>query len=115
MPPLVLLLLATDDPDALIASARARIAAEHRCDYTSTTDVTVCGMRGADRFRVPLVAYDPGDPAHEGVPAERERLLHRTTPVQDLGPFQVGGGMAGVSVSSGAGRTAVTGVRPLAP
>ena len=33
---------------------------------------------------------------------ERTRLLARTTPVKDLSPFQVGGGMAGVTMDTNA-------------
>lgn len=114
--PLALLLAQLAAPD-LVAAARARTAAETRCPETNTTDVTVCGLRRADRFRVPYVVVDLGDPAHEGVPAERERLLRRTTPVQDMGPFLVGGGMVGVSMAVGDGKSGarIAGLRPPAP
>ena len=114
--PLALVLAQLAAPD-LVSAARARTAADTRCPETNTTDVTVCGLRRADRFRVPFVVVDPGDPAHEGVPAERERLLHRTTPIQDMGPFLVGGGMIGVGVTVGNGKSGaqVAGLRPPAP
>lgn len=100
MGPLSLILLLADDP--LIASAKARISVEQHCvPSASETDVTVCGLRNADRFRVPFVVHDPGDPAHEGVRAERTRLLHQTSPLQELSPFQVGDGMAGVTATMG--------------
>jgi hypothetical protein len=96
----MLLSILIEDP--LIATAKARMAAEQPCVQSADeTDITVCGMRTADRFRVPFVVHDPGDPAHETVSAERTRLLHRTSPLDDLGPFQVGGGMAGVSMTVG--------------
>ena len=80
------------------------------------TDITICGRRAADRFRVPLVVTDPGDRRNEAVPVERERLLHRTNPVQDLSTFLVGGGMAGVSTTvGGSGEVRVVGQRKLAP
>lgn len=100
----------------LVEAARARLAAERRCAVDpDTTDVTVCGMRRADRFRVPLVVRDPGDPRHQAVMAERKRLLARTTPLQEKSPFLVGGGMAGVTMTTGAGGTRLEGVRGLAP
>jgi hypothetical protein len=101
MIPLLLLLLAGAD-DAM-ATYRARTSVEHRCVITpDTTDVTVCGRRQADRFRVPFVGGDNGNRVDD-VPFERAAMLHRTTPIDDLSPFLVGGGMAGVSVSTRGG------------
>ncbi len=88
---------------------------EKPCNHArTTTDVTVCGKRSADRFRVPFVVHDAGDPKYESVSAERERLLHRTNPTSDLTPFLVGGGMTGVKMSTQGGVTGATD-RPLAP
>lgn len=79
------------------------------------TDITVRGLRGADRFRVPFIVHD-ADPRYESVSAERERLIHRPSPLEQLGPFQVGGGMAGVSASVGSdGSTGGGGYRKPAP
>jgi hypothetical protein len=119
---LVLLLMLVEDPATLIANARAQLAFERRCPDRNTTDVTVCGRRNADRFRVPLKTVAAPDPAvANNVAVERQALLHRTTPIQDLSPFLVGGGLTGVSVStrtgsgSDSGKTSVSGMRPLAP
>ncbi|WP_174278739.1 hypothetical protein [Sphingomonas bacterium] len=116
---LPLLLLLADTPDLL---ARAHdVVAPPRCGVAPAPDptpdeVTVCGARRADRFRVPFTVVDPGDPAHEAVMAERTRLLHRTSPLSDLSLFEVGGGMAGVSITvGGRGTGHVAGWRPLAP
>ncbi|MBI0473915.1 hypothetical protein D9601_00870 [Sphingomonas sp. MA1305] len=88
---------------------------DQKCTYDrDRTDITVCGRRNADRFRVPILVHEPGDPRHETVPAERERLLARSNPVKDLSPFLVGGGMTGVTVSSTGAVTGAT-YRPLAP
>jgi hypothetical protein len=96
----MLLSMVIEDP--LMATAKARMAAEQPCIQSADeTDITVCGMRHADRFRVPFVVHDAGDPKHESVRNERTRLLHRTSPLDDLGPFQVGGGMAGVTMTVG--------------
>lgn len=109
------LLAQAPDAAAMIDMARRQIAGR-RCVYDSAaTDVTVCGLRHADRYRVPFVVHDPGDPRHEGVPAERVRLLHRTTPLDDLTPFLVGGGMAGVGMTVGADGARAAGLRKLAP
>ena len=99
----------------LIARATALTSAERRCAAVAdSTDITVCGLRRADRYRVPLVVNDPGDPRHEGVAAERDRLLHRTTPIEDMSPFLVGGGMVGVSAGIDTATGAVS-QRKLAP
>lgn len=100
----LLLLAAGQDQATLLAHARSLTAAERACEISRTsTDITVCGRRDADRFRVPFITHDGGDPRYESVAAERERLLHRTNPVEDLSPFLVGGGMTGVTVSSSSG------------
>ena len=106
------LLALAADPAALAAAARARTAAARRCPRAASTDVTVCGLREADRFRVPLV--DRG--GRDDVAAQRAAMLRRPSPVEQLSPFLVGGGMAGVSVGTtfGAGGSAAY-VRPLAP
>lgn len=96
----MLLSMVIEDP--LMATAKARTAAEQPCIQSADeTDITVCGMRSADRFRVPFVVHDAGDPRYESVHNERTRLLHRTSPLDDLSPFQVGGGMAGVTMTVG--------------
>lgn len=107
---LAVLLLLSGVDDAM-DSYRQKTAADSRCVVdANATDVTVCGMRRADRFRVPFVAPAPGDPAIQDVPAERERMLYRRSPVQELSPFLVGGGLAGAHFSTrsgfGAGQTA---------
>lgn len=104
--------------DTLVARAHTLTAAEQRCRTDpNSTDVTVCGLRGADRFRVPLLVRNPSDRRNETVAAERARLLYRPSPLEALSPFQVGGGMAGVSVTVGGGADGVRteGWRPLAP
>ena len=106
--------LPVEDAAALIDRSRTLIAGERCARNPDATDITVCGRRNADRFRVPFVVHDPGDPRHEAVAVERDRLLNRTNPVKDLSPFLVGGGMAGVTMSSRGGLTGATD-RKLAP
>ena len=112
----MLILLLAEATEPALEKARTVLAAERRCVVDpDSTDITVCGMRSADRFRTPFVVRDPGDPRHEGVAAERLRLQYKRTPLQQMGPFQVGGGMVGVTVTAGAGGVKAEGVRPLAP
>lgn len=108
-----LLLIQAVSPSPALPPLRPILDQPCRRDRTST-DVTVCGRRNADRFRVPFVVHEPGDPRHETVPAERERLLARSNPVKDLSPFLVGGGMTGMKWRSTGAVTGATD-RPLAP
>jgi len=114
---IALLLLAAapaEDVAAMVAASRAVIAGDRCKPDRDTTDVTVCGRCRADRFRVPFIVHDEGDPRYEAVIVERDRLLNRTNPVEELSPFLVGGGMAGVTMSTKSGLTGATD-RPLAP
>ncbi len=112
----MLLLAAALSDDAALVRARERLAPEQPCVVDpDTADITVCGRRRADRFRVPFVTTAPGDSHHEGAWAERTRLLHRTSPVEELSPFLVGGGMAGGSVTAGAGGIRTETMRQPAP
>ena len=77
-------------------------------------EITVCGRRMADRWRVPFVGFAPGDPRGESVSGERVRLQHQTTPLQDHGPFLIGGGSVGVHVSTSIGGDGGLKLRPLA-
>ena len=93
---------------------RKETAAGPHCEGAATTgDIIVCGRRRADRYRLPLIEYDAGDPRAEAVPAERERLLARTTNCEEKSIFLVGCGMTGVSVGTGGVR--LGGERPIAP
>ena len=109
------LLFIAQDANDLVARARRIMAIEPRCTADQSSDVVVCGRRRADRFRMPLVEHDPGDPRYEGVPAERARLLARTSALQQRGASLAGGGMAGMRVVTGGRGTQVAGLRPLAP
>ncbi len=96
--------------DMIVARTRRLTSVETHCVYDpNSTDISVCGRRNADRFRVPFEStYEPGDPRHEGVMDERTRLMARSTPLRDLSPFQVGGGHVGVTVETGGRRGAPT-------
>ncbi|MFT3976806.1 MAG: hypothetical protein QM688_06805 [Sphingomonas bacterium] len=101
---LALFLLLEGSADHAMAHYRALTAAEKRCVVdASRTDVTVCGLRGADRFRVPFTDRDAGDRAVPDVPRERSGLVARRAPVEELSPFLVGGGMMGVHASTRSG------------
>ncbi|WP_448659755.1 hypothetical protein ACPVPU_04320 [Sphingomonas sp. CJ99] len=103
------------DADTLLAAHRQRTSARVPCSTTADEGETiVCARRGADRDRVPLITYDMGDPRRPDALGERERLIAQRTPCQEMGPYLVGCGHVGVTVSS---RTGLTGarMRPLAP
>ena len=112
---MIVLLLAAAGADAeALARYRALTAAEARCEARrDSTDVTVCGLREADRFRVPFVLHTPSDPRRETVMAERQRYLARTDHCEEKSLFLVGCGGFGLSATVGGGRSGVE-VRPLA-
>jgi hypothetical protein len=66
----------------------------------AANEITVCGRRDADKYRVPLIIYDAGDPRAEGFWGERERIQHQTTPCEENSTFLVGCGSVGVSIST---------------
>jgi hypothetical protein len=46
-----------------------------RCSTpASGNEIRVCGRRQADRWRVPFVGYEVGDPRSESVEGERKRI-----------------------------------------
>ena len=109
-----LLMLLQSAPDDALVRYREKTAAGPRCAAAADSDeVTVCGWRDADRYRVPLIERDPADPKNEGVPMERERMLARTSNCEEKSIFLIGCGKAGVSVGTGGFHLA--GERALAP
>lgn len=102
------------DAAVLVDTARRLTSAEQRCmQDPDATDITVCGLRRADRFRVPFATVNArGD----NVAEQRATLTHARTPMEDLGPFLVGGGAAGVTATvGGEGGAQFAGMRPPAP
>lgn len=98
----------------IMDNARRMTAAEGRCIVDSdSTDITICGLRQADRFRVPFTGYDAGDPRGETPMAERDRLMAGATVPCGQGAFTTGCGSAGMTVSSSRGVMTGT-ARPLA-
>jgi hypothetical protein len=88
---------------------------EPRCAApTRDTDIIVCGARRADRWRVPFIGYDAGDPRAESVSAERNRLAAAPRVPCGQGAIIANcGSMVGVSVTIASdGRLRE---RPLAP
>jgi hypothetical protein len=102
---------AVDDPKIAAILARhdalTRVAV-HRCSKPADShEIIVCGRRAADRYRLPLiVAYEAGDPKGESFWGERQRIQHQMTPLQEHGPFLLGGGSVGIGVTvSSSGQT----------
>ena len=90
---------------------------EPRCVRPShDSEILVCGARRADRWRVPFVGYDVGDPRGETVEGERKRLA--SEPPRKCGNEWAlrNCGSVGVAttVGFGAGGTDIK-WRPLAP
>lgn len=103
----------------LVDTARRMTSVMQRCvQDPDTTDITVCGLRQADRYRVPLKTAPP---RRDNVAEQRAALTQARTPMQDMGPFLVGGGAAGVKATvgfgpgEGSGATSLAGMRTPAP
>lgn len=98
----------------IMDQARRMTAAEGRCVVDpDSTDITICGLRQADRFRVPFTGYDAGDRRGEAPMAERDRLMAGAALGCGQGAFAVGCGSVGMTVSSSRG-VMTGGTRPLA-
>ncbi|RXD05276.1 hypothetical protein EQZ23_09265 [Sphingomonas sp. UV9] len=114
----MLLSILVEDP--LMTTAKSRMAAEQRCQPSANeTDITICGMRKADRYRVPFETRTVD--RRDMVAEQRATLVHARTPMEDMGPFLIGGGSAGVRATvgfgpgEGSGDVTASGMRPPAP
>lgn len=79
---------------------------EPRCSAPKAgNEIIVCGRRRADRWRVPFVGYEAGDPRNEGVSDERNRLASEPRPPCGTTAFfsTSACGMVGVSATVGIG------------
>lgn len=99
--------------DALAAYARQTATRPDCRRARAGNEISVCGRREADRYRLPLLIKAKGDPRAEDLAAERVRLQNITTPCQDNSVFLVGCGFAGVTVSTRLDGSSVK-ARPLA-
>lgn len=95
------LLMMLADVETMVARARTLTAPEQGCKPGQATDITVCGRRAADRFRVPFTGYEPGDPRGETVAGERQRLLNKTNACQERRAIMVDCGFAGARFTAG--------------
>jgi hypothetical protein len=104
-------------PTDTLVKYRQMTAVAVRCAGPRTgSEITVCGRRAADRWRVPFVLKTPGDPGTATVSQERNALIATSTPCQQRSAFLIGCG-SGVGVSAGVGIGPGAGgvkVRPLA-
>jgi hypothetical protein len=91
---------------------------EPRCTRPSSSqEILVCGARRADRWRVPYIGYDAGDPRGETVEGERKRISdgHRDPCGRRAIIADCGGGV-GVKVTTAFGASGgELRLRPLAP
>lgn len=110
----MLLLALALEAEAALVTYREKTSVERRCPVIrDSTDITVCVLRTADRFRVPFLPPDPGNPLHEPVAKERQRYLARTDNCREKSLFLVGCGGFGLSATVGGGEPGVQ-VRPIA-
>ena len=101
---------------ATMGNYQAMTRVEPRCSAPRAgNEIVVCGRRRADRWRMPYILKEAGDPTIQNVSAERNGLIATTTPCQDNSVFLVGCGKGvGVSVSTAIGGGSGVKLRPLA-
>ena len=101
---------------ATMGNYQAMTRVEPRCSAPRAgNEIVVCGRRRADRWRVPYILKEAGDPTIQNVSAERNGLIATTTPCQDNSVFLVGCGKGvGVSVNTAIGGGSGVKLRPLA-
>jgi hypothetical protein len=89
---------------------------EPRCSTPRAgNEIIVCGRRRADRWRVPYLLKEAGDPSIQNVSAERNGLIPTTTPCREHSIFLVGCGKGvGIGVSTAIGGGSAVKLRPLA-
>lgn len=89
--------------DMVIAEARERLAVSDDECSRSGREIVVCAPYNEnDRYRLPFTTATPGDPALEGVWAERERLQANPGTCQGWSYFKAMCGGVGVTVGIGA-------------
>lgn len=99
----------------MIEKYQAMTRVEPRCSTPKAgNEIIVCGRRRADRWRVPYLLKEAGDPSIQNVSAERNGLIPTTTPCQDRSIFLVGCGKVGLTASVGIGSGQGVKLRPLA-
>ena len=77
---------------------------EPRCSAPRAgSEIVVCGRRKADRWRVPFVGYDTGDPRAESVKASRERISADDPPKCGNAAILAGCGFVGVNIGASFG------------
>ncbi len=108
--------LAAPNRTDVVATYETMTRVEPRCARPAAgTEIIVCGRRRADRWRVPYLLKDAGDPSIQNVAAERAALIPTTTPCREHSIFLVGCGKGvGLSVSTAIGGGSGVKLRPLA-
>jgi hypothetical protein len=100
---------------AAMGKYQAMTRVEPRCSAPKAgNEIIVCGRRRADRWRVPFILKEPGDPSIQNVSAERNGLIATTTPCQDNSVFLIGCGSVGISATVGFAAGQGVKLRPLA-
>lgn len=100
---------------AVLGKYEAMTRVEPRCSAPRPgNEIIVCGRRRADRWRVPFILKEAGDPGIQNVSAERNGLIATTTPCQDNSVFLIGCGKVGIGISTAIGGDARLKLRPVA-
>jgi len=95
-----------------LATSRAQYAVLDRQCQSSGREIVVCARENEnDRYRLPFVTIEPGDPRNESVMAERARLQANPGTCQGWSFIRAQCGSVGVHMSVSAGGTNFGGTR----
>lgn len=112
---LVVLVLATPARADVMETYLDRTSSQPRCKAARADEISVCGRRNADKYRVPFQSpQQPGDPKTTNVHEERGRLIARESACQQRAALPYSCGMVGVRVSTKLGTGKIE-YRPIAP
>jgi hypothetical protein len=108
--------MAAPNVSGVITTYETMTRIEPRCAAPRAgNEIVVCGRRRADRWRVPYLLKEAGDPSIQNVSAERNGLIPTTTPCREHSIFLVGCGKGvGIGVSTAIGGGSGVKLRPLA-
>jgi len=83
--------------EAVLDGYREKTSVTVRCTQPAGEQIVVCGRRAADKWRVPFVGFERGDPQGRSVSGERNRLASEPPVKCGIEAFLRNCGMVGVT------------------
>jgi len=86
--------------EAALEDYREKTSVTVRCTQPAGEQIVVCGRRAADKWRVPFVGFDSGDPRGRSVSDDRNRLASEPPVKCGIEAFLRNCGSVGVTVGT---------------